>query len=310
MNGLRALNYYMLVERERWQGSPITRHATLRPDYAPFYQDLARLFKTYPLYNGERSADCLLMFNFDIGRHAAAQSTLHYAHVDLLGLPRELGDLHPDLGLTGDPHIESDYHHPDSWIGSAFRTMSATGRDYDVADTHIAAHRLAKYKSVYVPSIGFMDEGDQTTLLAWVEGGGRLVIGPVAPAFDPYLRPTEGIAAVLAGKARSNYGRGEIVLMNSCELAPYMEESEPPPRLRPSRGEIQFSLHHLNGSDLLYAANPTAQPLSDTLTGTGKFTLKPVWGGGTEIAGDGSVDISLPPYTVHIWNVTMIGGSS
>ena len=29
MNGIKAFNFYMLVERERWQGSPITRHGEL-----------------------------------------------------------------------------------------------------------------------------------------------------------------------------------------------------------------------------------------------------------------------------------------
>ncbi len=41
MHGLKAINYYMLVERERWQGSPITRHGEFRPEVMPFYRDLA-----------------------------------------------------------------------------------------------------------------------------------------------------------------------------------------------------------------------------------------------------------------------------
>lgn len=303
MNGLRALNFYMLVERERWQGSPITRHATFRPEYATFYHDLARLFETFPLYASKRSSDTVLLFNYDIGRHDSALSTLHLAHVDLLGLPRELGELEIDLGLVGDPHLESDQGNRASWIGTAFATMSRSGRDYDVADTHITPANLARYRTAFVPSIGYMDPADQQTLLAWIAAGGRLIIGPEPPTLDPYLRPTAGIADVLDGSRSASHGAGSIHLASTCDLPDLMDRALDRAMFVPDAGVLQVSVHEINGRKLLYAANPTATTQTDTLTSVSRVRLTPVWGTGEACEG-AALAVSLPPYTVRIWEVT------
>ena len=40
---IEGFNFYMLVERERWQGSPVTRHGTVSPEYAAFYERFSHL---------------------------------------------------------------------------------------------------------------------------------------------------------------------------------------------------------------------------------------------------------------------------
>src|SRR4051794_25175866 len=266
MNGLRAINFYMLVERERWQGSPVTRHGTFRPEYAAFYERFSDLLQRYPLYEFERDARRLLLFNYDIGRHAAALSTLHLAHVDLLGLPRDLGKLHIDLGLVGDPHSESDIDHPDSWLRTAFQTMTRRGLDFDLADTHISPGRLDRYETVYVPSLGYMDPADQQALLEYVNKGGRVVIGPALPSLDPSLKSTDVFAEIPRNQSRTQISRGECIVVDLAGLPALISEIEPAPTFQPACGMLQFSVHRRANQTILYAANPTAAPLSDTLS--------------------------------------------
>src|SRR5690606_26128793 len=150
MHGLKALNYYMLVERERWQGCPITRHGTLRPDYASFFQRLRDFLARYPIWEFQRDCDTLVLFNYDLGRHVALTSTLHLAHADLLGLPGELFQLEPELGLARDPVREADPGHDDSWLGALTRDLTRRGVDYDYADTHVDPDALGRYRLVCV----------------------------------------------------------------------------------------------------------------------------------------------------------------
>ena len=87
MYGIKAFNFYMLVERDRWQGSPITRHGTLRPDHAPFYRRFTDFLERQQFWRFFRKPQALVLLNYDLGRFAAANSRLNYGHSDLLGLP-------------------------------------------------------------------------------------------------------------------------------------------------------------------------------------------------------------------------------
>lgn len=66
LDGMRAVNFYMLVERERWQGSPITRHGAYRAEYADLYQRLSRFLQQYPLGAFRRQTPVVGLLNYDL----------------------------------------------------------------------------------------------------------------------------------------------------------------------------------------------------------------------------------------------------
>jgi beta-galactosidase len=138
----------MLVERERWQGSPITRHGALRPEYADFYCRLTAFLQRYEFWRFEREQRALVLRNYDLGRFEAITSTLSYAHADLLGLPWELFSSDVDLPLRWDGAAEADEYRDDTWFGTLLRSLREQSVDYDLADTHISAERLARYPLV------------------------------------------------------------------------------------------------------------------------------------------------------------------
>ncbi|MCC6791123.1 MAG: beta-galactosidase [Thermomicrobiales bacterium] len=307
MNGLKAINFYMLVERERWQGCPITRHGDFRPDYAPFYQRLGVFLKKYPLWEFERERSTLLLQNYDLGRHVAALSTLHVAHADLLGLPKELFNVELDFGLRWDPRAEADPNLATSWLGQVGRGLNARSIDYDIADTHTDPARFGRYDVLYLQSVDFMDPADQEPLMRYVEAGGTLVVGPGMPALDPHLNPCRVLARALDAPGRTSVGVGELIWAETPQLPALLDRLAVPPAFRAADAAIQLSLHRRGDQALLFAANPTATPITTRLTFDGCRTLTGVWGPPGRVQGDGSAIVSVPSYSVRIWEIQREG---
>jgi len=66
MYGIKAFSFYMLVERDRWQASPITRHGDNRPDYAPFYCELLSFLTRFEFSRFVRRPRVLVLLNYDL----------------------------------------------------------------------------------------------------------------------------------------------------------------------------------------------------------------------------------------------------
>ena len=165
MYGLKAFNLYMLVERERWQGSPITRHGTFRAEYADFYKRLLAFAHQYQLWSLSRAPQALLLLNYDMERYAALASSLHFAHTELYGFPKELFKVDLDLDLQWDIAGEADDRRSGNWLGTVIGALEGRHSDYDLSDTHVSLERLCRYPLVFVPTVDFMDARDQLRLL-------------------------------------------------------------------------------------------------------------------------------------------------
>ena len=59
----------------------------------------------------------------------------------------------------------------------------------------------------------------------------------------------------------------------------------------------------IKNETLLFAANPTADPITTTLRFDGNRVLTGIWGPPDRVAGDGKVAVDVPAYTVRIWSV-------
>ena len=265
MNGVKAVNFYMLVERERWQGSPITRHGDYRPDYARFYREFGAFLKRYPLWEFERERCALLMFEYDLTRHTRMLSTLNVGHADLLGLPKEAFEIEVDFGLRADVRREASFDRADSWLRRTADTLTTAGITYDMADTHIDQVRLDRYSVVYLQSVDFMDPGDQTNLLNYVEDGGRLVIGPEMPRLDPYMRQSEVFARFLDEPGRARVGNGELIWADSADLAGAATDLPPTPEYRLASGPAELAVLRRGDQTLVFLANPTEFPVESTV---------------------------------------------
>jgi len=296
MHGLKAFNLYMLVERERWQGSPITRHGTLRPEYADLYQRLLAFLNRYQFWKFERQPKVLALFNYDLGRYTAMASTLHYAHADLYGLPPELFEVELDLGLRWAVPREGE-----GWLSALVEELETRFVDYDLADSHLTADRLARYSLIGLETADFMNAEDQQRLLAYARAGGHLLLGPGMPYLDAALRPCRVFGEHLETPGTVQIGSGCLTWVEEDTLPTILTKHLPPVEYRCDQPAVHLSLHRNNGQALLFAANPTNTSLETRLHFSGRRTFDPAWGASQALQGEGAVPLALPAYSVQIW---------
>ncbi len=300
-HGLKAINFYMLVERERWQGCPITRHGTYRAEFAQFYRRLSGFLQQYPLEQFERDRQVLVLYNVDLFRQAAAASQLNYPHVDLLSLPPELFQADLDLNLKHDVHFEANYSNRDNWLGRVMSDLAARHVDYDLSDTHITAARLARYPIVYLQATDFMALPDQQKLLAYVQNGGHLIVGPGMPYLDATLKPASVLGQYLKQPSTVPIGQGQLTWAPAEALA---NLNLPTPEFQCDQAPVEINVLRRNGTTLVALANSTGNDLECALTFTGAREFRTVWGAAQSKHGEGQADISLAAYAVQIWEVS------
>ncbi len=301
MHGMRAVNFYMLVERERWQGSPITRQGDYRTEYADFYRRLSFFLQRYPLGSFSRQTPVIALLNYDLGRYEAMASTLHYAHVDLLRLPDELSVVDLDLSFRWDVAHEADPHRFDNWLGQVFVQLKAQHTDYDIADSHIDLRRLLRYPMACLPTVDFMDADDQRRLLDYVAQGGCLIIGPGVPYLDSNLRPCSILSDIVRGPGKAAFGCGHIIWTPADALAATLAAHLPAPTVRWDAPAVDVVEQVGEGQRLLFVANPTEQGQQVTITFDAPRLLVPVWGNASAAARAAQLILDLAPYTIQIW---------
>lgn len=308
MHGIRAFSLYMLVERERWTASPIRRDGTLRPEFAALWRDVAAFLREHELWRFERRPDVLAMLNYDVCRLSAALTTLHDAHVDLLGLPAALRAVDADLGLGWDLMREADVGDPASWLGAVLAELGRRRVDHDLGDTHLGRDRLDRYRVIVLQSLGFMDADDQARLLGWIEEGGHLLVGPAIPTMDPALLPCRVLAHRLDGPGTSAVGSGRITWAQDPIAVAGMAATSTPGDVdrQPVTCDeplLDLVLHRDGPRGMLFAANPTPAALRATVTVRDASRLRPAWppGGRTTAAAPWTVDV--PARAVRAWRV-------
>lgn len=301
LHGLKAINFYMLVERERWQGCPITRHGTYRPEYAQFYQRLSAFLQQHPLERYQRERAVLVLFNFDLFRQAAAATLLHYPHVDLLNLPHELFQADLELGLKHDVHFEASYTNRDNWLGQLLIDLAARHVDYDLADTHIDAARLSSYPIVYLQATDFMSPSDQSKLLAYAQRGGHLIVGPGMPYLDAALKPASVLSQYLKQPGTASIGQGRLTWAPAEMLAGI---GLPTPEYQCDQPQVEVMVMRYNGTTLLALANSSARDLEAQVTFAGSRTFRSVWGKAQTLAANHQAAFSPAAYSIQIWEVT------
>jgi len=304
MNGMRAVNFYMLVERERWQGCPVTRHGAYRPGYADFYSHLSAFLQQYPLGTFSRPRQVVALLNYDLGRYEAMASTLHYAHIDQLGLPPELCVVDLDLGFRWDVAQEANRHCTENWLGTVLSQLQQRQLDYDLADSHIDPKRLRQYAFALIPTVDFMDAVDQQRLLTYAEEGGCLIIGPGVPYLDSLLQPCSVLSKVIQEPGEVAVGCGKIIYVPTGGLASALANYLPAPTIRWDTPEIDV-VEQVNGQQrLLFIANPTEHAQQVTLAFDVSRVLIPVWGGQTSASRGTGLTVELAPYTIQIWEAS------
>lgn len=210
MHGLKAVNFYMLVERERWQGSPITRDNRRRTEYYEFFTRLNAFLRDNRFHRFKKQCDILVLLNYDLGRFGALYHTLDLGYMYMLDVPPALHVPEVELGFSHDLKAEADDWHEGNWLNRLTQTLAENHYDYNLSDTHLPLEHLQAYPVACMPTFDFMDLVLQEKLMAYVQRGGRLVIGPIVPYLDMDMRPGTVFGRYLEGAGKREVGWGSL----------------------------------------------------------------------------------------------------
>ena len=273
-SGIRGANVYMLVERDRWYGSPIAADGTARVS-ASLYPRLRELLDEIDWLSLERVRDVLVIDNRAESRREAARDTLG-------GVVPSFAQLLPlDYDLTripGEPSTSST-----EWAERARAALDASNVDYDIASSS-SLNDLERYSAIVVPAAEVLDSAAARLLLDAARSGTTVLIGPSLPTRDERLRP-------LAVDLR------ELALIAEAEA---VVEHLPQAPVRCANPAADLHVWRGRGRQFIAAFNAGDQLIESKLEADGSTRLVGMWTRET-LTGDGSFAISLPPWAAQVW---------
>lgn len=211
MFGVKAVNHYMLVERDRWMGSPLSASGEPRRALAAIHRALNAFLRESRILECDLQADLLLLANRDADRLDKVLS-LADDH-PCLPWPEAAGRADPPPPLAGPP-VETP--------GDRFRTLfrfALEGRlPFRCADTGLPASRWKNHKAVMVPTHALLAKGAQEALRDFISDGGAALVGPGMPGLDEQARPFSVFSAYQVGKPVA-VGRGRLLLLAEWDAA-------------------------------------------------------------------------------------------
>ena len=296
MHGLKAFNYYMLVERERWMGSPIGRRGDLRERDASLYRRLLRFLREHEFWRFKREADVLLLYGRDYERHALAANVLSapfFPEASSLfsGLTQ-----HRDFEVLFERDLGFGRSVPQAlraWWNTVYEALVRSNHAFAVGDTESDPAWLARYRAIICPGFAYLSAHVQQRLRDFVRGGGFLLMGPELPTLDERMRPYS-----LLRRERG------VHLIERAEDVPAALEVEgilPPVRLDNPLTDVAV---HRNGERaMLFIANVTDEPQRVSFEPDGAQLLRGRWQVG-ELEGNGRFTDHLTPHAIHVWEAS------
>lgn len=301
MNGLKAINFYMLVERDRWQGCPITVDGRIRDEYFDFFRDLTQFIYKYGLNGHTRQPTTLLLKNYELGRFQSMFSRIDFsplvsnAFVNGLNIPPALFRPEPYSGMKFEGQSRQHWCE-EPWLDSIADHFTQLGVDYNISDTQLPYEEMTKYTTLYVSCFECMSQELQQKLLAYLRSGGTLVV-PCLPSMDTEKRK----CSILSDAIEDNKS---LRLFISNDIVPSaLEERALVPQ---DDTRLEYIMHQTELGRLLFVANPTEK----LCTGSVRLNCSPknilkVWqeDGAIAALNEELVTATLPPYTVSVWEV-------
>ncbi len=180
--GVRAFTLYMVVDRDRWYGAPITTRGEMR-EPASWLARLLATLREVDFTGLRRRADLALVVTRAESRAAVATSALD-------PLTPVLGEF-LDLGRGGFAELSTDesarlHRH---YATQCARALDLADIPYLVVDEDLGAEALARYRAVIMPTQRRVDRRTWAALGTASRAGTRVIIGPETPSVDELGRP-------------------------------------------------------------------------------------------------------------------------
>ena len=179
--GARGLCFFMVVDRERWYGAPVSETGALRPP-AEWLRRLLAGLREVEWTSLRRRAPAALVMSRAEPRHAVASSFAD----PLSPVVTELLDLGPggaaELARDRAPSLHR------RWMRAVADALDAAGVAWDLVDEDALDERFAGRSLVIAPTLARVDRRLWVRLHA-LAATSRVVVGPERPERDELDRP-------------------------------------------------------------------------------------------------------------------------
>jgi beta-galactosidase len=267
LSGARAANVYMLVERDRWYGSPLSRTGQRREPKASLYPRLHALLDDLRLEELERDAPVLVVENRTEARRMAARQTLG----GIVPCFRQVMPL--DHALTELPSDDTDTVR--AWASGLEAAVDQAGLDWDHASSDALPADLTRYRAVLMPCLDSISPETWAALADAAERGVVVAVGP-----------------------RAAYATGRIVVLDRPEDAAALL---PAPRVRCDDDRVDLTVWRNADRLVVAAANSSADRVETSLRFAGGEPTKLDRRWAPEMVDSSAV--VLEPYAVQVWEV-------
>ncbi|MCL4234043.1 MAG: hypothetical protein KJ042_05955, partial [Deltaproteobacteria bacterium] len=322
MWGLRGFNWYMIVERERWYGSPITRRGGIRKNHYAFYAEFIALVQKHRLFDLRRSAAATVLVPRIYDRLGSVTNV--FAHITPMPFESRLGAegmyREDRFGTAYCPQI--DHERMTRAFQEGLEAAGITVRTSDGSDDHLARESRA----IFCPGFEFMDRALQDRLVEAMRRGRAVVIGPEAPSRDEWMseyaafegflgRPIEVLDCAVQTLVFTA-GAGRLVLVNGA-LAPGEEAARCVAAIArylalepewPVEPPCERTIWRDDERTIAYLANPTDESRVAAVRPPAPARLRDLRTG-EEFSGDERILIGMPEWTVRIFEV-VAGGAT
>lgn len=310
MNGLKAVNFYMLVERDRWTGCPVKNDGTIRREWYQMFSDLINLMNGAQVWKYQRKPGILVLKNYDMGRKKALLAeknrNLFSSNCFIRGtdIPEELFRVEelPD----GTKEEMSGHYGSERWIEKIMQMLDAHHLEYDISDSCLSKERMMEYDWVFASSYEWMEPAVQEKLCVFAKEEGRhLCIGPNIPVMDRRGKP----CVLLKEEMKQQGEKEKITLLADAHVAEDLVQL-PMPEYSCKDSRIEFSVHEgkKEGEHLLYAANTTGEKKEAVIEYNGARSFRSLWHGRDHVERRQIKEV-FEPFEIKIWSVEKEDGS-
>jgi beta-galactosidase len=287
MHGIKGFSRYMIVERDRWMGSPIAKDGYIRKDRYQVHKKFIETLRKYEFVKFDKKSEVLILLDREYDRLEAATA--------LISFPGDF--LEPLLGFSEYPnalYISEDtfgFEEPIQiiktlWFERYYKVLTDLGYTFNISDSELDIERMKQYKAICIPSFEFMTQKLQDKIIEVAKNGSIVVLGPKVPKFNEYFDEYSAInnAISLAQKIDITHGsrtvaveyklgKGAIVLIKDINDLSHAIESifklYNVHKIEKTPVTIDTVLHENRETPneaMLFIANPTSQHIKATVT--------------------------------------------
>jgi beta-galactosidase GanA len=182
MYGFRGFNAHMLVERNRWLGSPISPAGEPDDIQFTFLKRLLEILESTQFHTLQRNVPVLLLRNLEYERLHQMCNNSNWL-TQLLGIPDDL--LLNNRTFSYTETIQKAY--PTLWDGF-YWGLTRSKIPFAIGDTEMDRPALSPYRALIIPSFDFMSVELQSKIIEYVERGGTAILGPELPYLGTDMR--------------------------------------------------------------------------------------------------------------------------